>query len=141
MPALCGETPAGAIWEQLCPVKTQGSSARGQTRLRKQRVDASLQQGGTRAVSGPGVSKQGGWAPTPWPQQPRVVSAPSPHPRPRLPSAVLCLPERAGNGRAQRGPPLGSDQGSPLALPEVRMSTSPADPSGVPQQALHPPRV
>ncbi|XP_045018426.1 uncharacterized protein LOC123328934 isoform X2 [Bubalus bubalis] len=45
MPALCGETPAGAIWEQLCPVKTQGSSARGQTRLRKQQVTAELSVG------------------------------------------------------------------------------------------------
>ena len=56
------------------------------------------------------------------------------------PSVSLHGPH-TGVRRPGHGPLLGSDQGSPLALPEVRMSTGPADPSGAPQQEPHPPGV
>lgn len=84
--------PAGTQFRPTDPFQPprSGRSSRSHASPSSELVDASLERGGTHAVSGPGVSGQGGWARTPWPPHPGVVWAPSP----RLPSAVLCLPER-----------------------------------------------
>lgn len=48
-------------------------------------------------MSGPGVSKQGGWARTPWPQQRQVVSARPPTPAPAcLQQCCVCRKEVHG---------------------------------------------